>query len=189
MAENEEIKEGTPAPAQDDGTNPSPAVDETADLKAFMGEAYKDGLTLAEVSAFLKGKKYADLNTGNYVSKKKYDDLEKKHADYLESTKDYENLKTENTAFKEKERMSTLTKQAEAAGIDSQFIEFALSRIDPNAEDTEKALKEWVKKNPQFQVERRVIDTSPRHEGKGNPARSMSDTINANLRAAAGKQQ
>lgn len=186
MAENEEtMVEPTQDPGVED--NQSPTLD-MEDLKTFMGESYKEGLTLADVSAFLKGKKYADLNTGNYVSKKKFDDLDRKHAEYLESTKDYENLKAENASYKEKERMSTLTKQATAAGIDEQFVRFALSEIDPNAEDTEKALKDWAKKNPQFLVARKVIDTNPRHEGRGNPARSMNDTINGNLRAAAGKQ-
>lgn len=166
-----------------------PAVDETAELKAFMGEAYKEGMTLKDVSAFLKGKKYADLNGGGYVSKRKYDDLESKHNAYIESTKDYESLKTENASYKEKERLAGLKKQAQDANIDDQFIEYALTKIDADEQDTAKALKEWAKKNPQFCKETQIVRRTPSHEGGTQPRRTLNEIVNANIRKAAGRSQ
>lgn len=42
-------------------------------LKEMLGDAYKDGMTFEEVSNFFEGKKFADLSTGNYVDKNKYE--------------------------------------------------------------------------------------------------------------------
>ena len=43
------------------------------ELQALMGESYKEGMTAEEIGAFFKGKKFADLSTGNYVDKSKYE--------------------------------------------------------------------------------------------------------------------
>lgn len=43
------------------------------ELQALMGDSYKEGMTLDDVNAFFKGKKFADLSTGQYVDKSKYD--------------------------------------------------------------------------------------------------------------------
>lgn len=43
------------------------------ELKALLGNSYKDGMTLEEVNNALKGKKLADLSTGKYVDKDKFD--------------------------------------------------------------------------------------------------------------------
>ncbi len=43
------------------------------ELKALLGDAYKENMTLEEVGEFFKGKKFADLSTGKYVDKDKYD--------------------------------------------------------------------------------------------------------------------
>ena len=43
------------------------------DLKEVLGDAYKDGMTFEEVSNFFADKKFADLSTGNYVDKNKYE--------------------------------------------------------------------------------------------------------------------
>lgn len=55
------------------------------ELKALLGDSYKEGMTLEEVGAFFKGKKFADLSTGQYVDKNKFDntvnDLNKKLTD------------------------------------------------------------------------------------------------------------
>lgn len=42
------------------------------ELQALMGDAYKEDMTLDDVQNFLKGKKLADLSTGEYVEKNKY---------------------------------------------------------------------------------------------------------------------
>lgn len=42
-------------------------------LKEMLGDAYKEGMAFEEVSNFFEGKKFADLSTGNYVDKNKYE--------------------------------------------------------------------------------------------------------------------
>ena len=42
-------------------------------LKDMLGEAYHDGITVEEVNKFFAGKKFADLSTGLYVDKNKYE--------------------------------------------------------------------------------------------------------------------
>ena len=42
-------------------------------LKDLLGEAYHDDITAEEVNAFFSGKNFADLSTGQYVDKNKYD--------------------------------------------------------------------------------------------------------------------
>lgn len=43
------------------------------ELQILMGEAYHEGITTEEIATFFKGKKFADLSTGKYVDKNKYD--------------------------------------------------------------------------------------------------------------------
>lgn len=54
-------------------------------LKELMGDAFKDGITVEEITNFFEGKKFADLGTGQYVDKNKFDntvnDLTKKLTD------------------------------------------------------------------------------------------------------------
>lgn len=68
-------------------------------LKDILGESYKDGMTVEEIETALADKKLADISSGEYISKGKYFDLDKKYKD-MES--------------KLKERMTAEEKQAEA---------------------------------------------------------------------------
>lgn len=43
------------------------------ELQALMGDSYKEGMTVEEIGAFFQGKKFADLSSGNYVDKSKFD--------------------------------------------------------------------------------------------------------------------
>ena len=43
------------------------------DLQTLMGDAFKEGITVDEINAFLSDKKLADLSTGGYVDKNKYE--------------------------------------------------------------------------------------------------------------------
>ena len=43
------------------------------ELQALMGDSYKEGMTAEEIGEFFKGKKFADLSSGNYVDKAKYE--------------------------------------------------------------------------------------------------------------------
>ena len=42
-------------------------------LQNLLGDAYHEGMTFDEINAALDGKKFADLSTGAYVDKNKYD--------------------------------------------------------------------------------------------------------------------
>lgn len=42
-------------------------------LQEILGEAYHEGITVDEINTALNGKKFADLSTGNYIDKNKYD--------------------------------------------------------------------------------------------------------------------
>lgn len=70
-------------------------------LKGMLGEAYHDDMTAEEVNNFFAGKNFADLSTGNYVDKNKYE-------------RDIQNL---NNTLKEKETAlnSKLTDDEKAA--------------------------------------------------------------------------
>ena len=42
-------------------------------LKNVLGEAYHDDITAEEVNSFFAGKNFADLSTGQFIDKNKYD--------------------------------------------------------------------------------------------------------------------
>ena len=42
-------------------------------IQEMLGDAYHEGMTIDEMNAALSGKKFADLSTGAYVDKNKYD--------------------------------------------------------------------------------------------------------------------
>lgn len=46
---------------------------EFENLKNVLGEAYHEGITAEEVNNFFAGKSFADLSTGQYVDKNKYE--------------------------------------------------------------------------------------------------------------------
>ena len=51
------------------------------DLRELLGDVYRDDITIAEINTALSGKKLADLSTGAYVDKNKYEaDLKAKDA-------------------------------------------------------------------------------------------------------------
>ena len=43
------------------------------ELQTLMGDAYHEGITTEEIATFFQGKKFADLSTGKYVDKNKYE--------------------------------------------------------------------------------------------------------------------
>lgn len=42
-------------------------------LKEMLGDSYKEGMSFDDVATFFEGKKFADLSTGAYVDKDKFD--------------------------------------------------------------------------------------------------------------------
>lgn len=51
-------------------------------IQEMLGEAFHEGMTIDEINTALSGKKFADLSTGAYVDKHKYEaDLQRKDAE------------------------------------------------------------------------------------------------------------
>lgn len=51
-------------------------------IQEMLGEAFREGMTIDEINTALSGKKFADLSTGQYVDKNKYNaDLQAKDAE------------------------------------------------------------------------------------------------------------
>lgn len=89
-------------------------------LKGLLGEAYHDGITAEEVNTFFAGKNFADLSTGQYVDKNKYDrDIqnlnntitEKTNALNAKLTDDEKASQARDADQKEIQRLTELLKQ------------------------------------------------------------------------------
>ena len=143
------------------------------DLKELFGDK---SLTIAEFEKAIadKGIKLADISSGEYVSKEKYDaqvtvakDWKAKHKTLSDSVDGDEGYKTklaqlesERDDFKTKfealenekttlERTSALSK----LGVGEKFSKFALSEINSMVSDTvdfDTASKKWIADNSQF---------------------------------------
>ena len=57
---------------------------EVMGLKDLLGDSYKDGMTIEDIEKVLSDRKLADLSSGDYVSKGKYAELDKKYKDIVE---------------------------------------------------------------------------------------------------------
>ena len=135
------------------------------ELQELMGDSYKEGMTLEDVGAFFKGKKFADLSTGNYVDKNKYDnavnDLNQKLQDktnelntklsdeeksanaskeQAEEIKRLKKMLSDNTITGNKNTVnSAMTNAREILGIQSTDTEFVNFVNNITTEDTERS--------------------------------------------------
>lgn len=64
-----------------------------ATLQEMLGDSYKEGMSFEEVANFFEGKNYADLSTGNYVDKDKYNKQVNNLTEQLNATKNELNEK------------------------------------------------------------------------------------------------
>lgn len=62
-------------------------------LQEMLGDSYKEGMSFEEVANFFEGKNYADLSTGNYVDKDKYNKQVNNLTEQLNATKNELNEK------------------------------------------------------------------------------------------------
>lgn len=62
-------------------------------LQEMLGDSYKEGMTFDEVATFFEGKNFADLSTGAYVDKNKYDNQVNNLTKQLNETKNQLNEK------------------------------------------------------------------------------------------------
>lgn len=156
-------------------------------LKNFMGESYKDELTLEEVDAFLTGKKFADLSTGKYVDKQKYNDLSLKINENNDKLLDYEKIKPEYEKFLLDKKNNELKALAKSAHIDDQFVEFAISKVG-NQENMKEAFEKFAKDYPQFKEKKTIIrDSTPNLEQENKGDESLNELMNDAIRKATGR--
>lgn len=120
-------------------------------LQEMLGDSYKEGMTFDEVATFFEGKNFADLSTGAYVDKNKYDNqvnnltkqlndtknqLNEKLTDEEKSAKasqqqadrivELENLLKENTVASNKSLVNNImTNSRDILGLDANDKEYA----------------------------------------------------------------
>ena len=137
------------------------------ELQALLGDAYKEGMTVEEIGNFFKGKKFADLSTGNYVDKNKYNneinnltsqlnqtkqelsekltDEEKNSKASQEQANEIERLKkllSDNTITGNKNTVtSIMTGTRDTLGIDVNDSDFVSFVDNITTEDTDKSNK------------------------------------------------
>lgn len=181
-------------------------------IKALMGSAYHEGVTIEEVNSFLSGKNMVNLKEGGYVAKDKFErvESEKKQLqsdlDSLkETTKDYETLKSENEGYKKEKESSQLKSKLAGLGISEKHFNYVKMDIDNKSltiGDDEKANKTaveaYLKEHPEFASQKqpngvhREIIIGSNNQGviAGKTAAEkeaeVNATVNANLREALG---
>lgn len=133
-------------------------------LKKLMGSAYKDGITVEEIDAFLANGNYVNLKDGKYVDKEKYDrvvserDAHKSELDEANKKyKDYDTIKAENDQFKAEKSDNELKTKLVNLGISESSFKYVKGDItdkvltlgdDENANKT--AVENYLKEHPQF---------------------------------------
>ena len=143
-------------------------------LKDLLGDSYKEELTHAEIDALLKDKKLADLSSGRYVDKDKYDKAVKERDEAKQSLndandkyKDYDSLKEYHEkgvkAEKDKEVKAKLTE----AGVKDEFLDYVLYQLESgkiDGKDEKKIVentKTWLNENKQYAKEQQPTPPTP----------------------------
>lgn len=151
-----------------------------ATLKEILGDAYKADMSLAEIETALNGKDLADLATGKYVSKSKYDavigerdDFKTKYTEKLseveraelanaEREQKYKAIERENSINRYEKKLSSSVKNEQirneiavlmADGKFDEAIDKQNAYLATETAEIEKRIKdELMKQNPQAQA-------------------------------------
>lgn len=151
-----------------------------ATLKEILGDAYKADMTLADIESALNGKDLADLATGKYVSKSKYDavigerdDFKTKYTEKLsevekaelanaEREERYKAIERENSINRYEKKLSSSVKDESirneiailmADGKYDEAIDKQNAYLATETAEIEKRIKdELMKQNPQAQA-------------------------------------
>lgn len=172
-------------------------------LKNLLGSAYHDGITAEEINAALSGKKLVDLNSGDYVSKDKYNKAKADLDALTEKTKDYDSLKESNEKYANEKKDADLLKKLKEAGINEKSFKYVKNDLadgtlvdsdDPKAFKTN--VEKYLKDNPQFAAAqpdkpvRKIISTditrSPSEKTEADKITETHNFINAGIRRASG---
>ena len=97
---------------------------EFENLKNVLGEAYHEGITAEEVNNFFAGKSFADLSTGQYVDKNKYErDIQTLNATITEK----QNALNAKLTDDEKRQAATNADKAEIARLQKLLQENSIN--------------------------------------------------------------
>lgn len=171
------------------------------ELKELFGDGNLsyDDFTKAVES---KGIKLANLSTGGYIAKSKYDDDIKKakNLDYKKKFEDLQesiegddgvnaklkNITTERDDYKSKYdalnkdySILTATNKVTSAGIKPEFAKFVANEVLDMTSDTidfDTALKSYKAKNPQYNVETTVVKKNSSVDLGGNSQINQNET-------------
>lgn len=135
-------------------------------LKALLGEAFKEDLTLADVNKLLEGKKLVDLNGPvKYVVKDKFDRLSEELTSIKEATKGFEEISKELTALKTEKENAVIKQTLLSAGVDTKFVEDIAFRIEKGViakgDKLADNVKEFLKTNPHYATATPQNTTTP----------------------------
>lgn len=128
-------------------------------LKELLGEVYREDMTLQEIEEVLKDKKLVDLSKGEYVAKKKYDDLAAKVSEKdakiseLESKapetvtpENYETDMQELNALREEKKTNEFRNKIKGLGVSDKFIDYVAKSV-ANDETFETAFEQFKANN------------------------------------------
>jgi hypothetical protein len=128
-------------------------------LKELLGEVYREDITLQEIEEVLKDKKLVDLSKGEYVAKKKYDDLAAKVSEKdakiseLESKapetitpENYENDMQELASLREEKKTNEFRNKIKSLGVSDKFIDYVAKSV-ANDETFETAFEQFKVNN------------------------------------------
>ena len=163
-------------------------------IKELLGDAYREDMTLAEIETALANKKLADLSTGEYVSKKKYDDevakrtaletsiqekdnkiaeLENK-APQVVNPENYDNDMQELATLRNEKKANEYKAKIRGLGVNEQFVEFVAKSIE-DGENFEATFNDFKTKNP-F-----ICDSNFKPYSQPNPGASKGDPAPTSL--------
>lgn len=100
------------------------------ELQKLLGDAYKEGMSIDDINAALQGKKFADLSTGNYVDKNKYEsDIKAKDDELQQKAQELANKLTDE----EKKANEAIEKDKLIASLQKKIKDDAINSSKSNA--------------------------------------------------------
>lgn len=99
-------------------------------LQQLLGDAYKEGITIDEINAALQSKKLADLSTGAYVDKNKYEaDIKAKETELQQKAQELASKMTDD----EKAKADVAAKDKLIESLQKKIKEDAINSSKTNA--------------------------------------------------------